>query len=83
LAALRLKLGQPARAVEATAAGLKVIDHGDELTRLQIEAHLAAGDRQEAWIVYEEYERVTTGRGEDIDPDIAELRNQMMRSGRS
>jgi hypothetical protein len=83
LADLRIRLGQMPEAVEATMVGLRVIPNGDELTRLQIEAYLAAGERQEALAVFDDYERATAGRGEDIDVEIAKLRNQMRRADRS
>jgi hypothetical protein len=83
LADLRIRLGQTAEAVEATRVGLRVIPNGDQLTRLQIEAYLAAGDRQEALAVYDDYERATAGRGEGIDVEIAKLRNQIRRADRS
>jgi hypothetical protein len=83
LAALRLQLGQTADAVAATTVGLQVIPGNDELTRLRIQACIDGGDRREAWSVYEEYARRTAARGEDIHPDIVELRNQLTRSGRT
>jgi hypothetical protein len=83
LAALRLQLGQTAAAVAATTVGLQVIPGNDELTRLRIQACIDGGDRREAWSVYEEYARRTAARGEDIHPDIVELRNQLTRTGRA
>ncbi len=82
LAAQRLKAGQTDTAIEATTVGLEVIPNNEELIRLRMQACIDGGDRRAALNVYEKYVGATTARGESIGPEIAALRNELLRTGR-
>jgi two-component SAPR family response regulator len=81
LAAQRLKAGQTDTAIEATTVGLEVIPNNEELIRLRMQACIDGGDRRAALNVYEKYVGATTARGESIGPEIAALRNELLRTG--
>ncbi|MDP9389087.1 MAG: bacterial transcriptional activator domain-containing protein [Actinomycetota bacterium] len=80
LATLRLQSGDIRGALAATDVGLRVIPLHDQLTELSMQAWIACGERRTALSVYEAYERATAARGEAIAPEIARLRNELLRA---
>ena len=80
LATLRLRNGDIRGALAATDVGLHVIPLHDQLTELSIQAWMASGERRTAIAVYEAYERATAARGEAVAPEIARLRNELLRT---
>jgi hypothetical protein len=80
LANLRLQAGDVRGALAATDVGLQVIPLHDELTRLSMQAWITDGDRRRALAVYEAYERATAARGEAVAPEVAQLRNELLRA---
>ncbi|MDP9387049.1 MAG: bacterial transcriptional activator domain-containing protein [Actinomycetota bacterium] len=80
LTTLRLQAGDIRGALAATDVGLHVIPLHDQLTELSIQAWIASGERRTALSVYEAYERATAARGEAVAPEIARLRNELLRA---
>jgi len=79
LAALRLEAGDLRGASEASELGQAVIPFHDECTALAIQALAASGDRTAALAKYEDYERQAIAQGESVAPEIAKLRNALLR----
>lgn len=80
LAALRLEAGDMRGASEASDIGQAVIPFHDECTALAIQALAAAGDRPAALAKYEDYERQAIARGESVAPEVAKVRNDLLRT---
>ncbi|HVF74818.1 MAG TPA: bacterial transcriptional activator domain-containing protein [Acidimicrobiales bacterium] len=80
LAQLRLQAGDMRGAVEAAGVGLRVIPLHEQLTELSMQAWTASGERRRALDVYEAYERAVAARGEEVAPEIARLRNELLRA---
>ncbi|MBW3642291.1 MAG: bacterial transcriptional activator domain-containing protein [Actinobacteria bacterium] len=80
LTTLRLQGGDIRGALAATDVGLRVIPLHDQLTELSMQAWIASGERRTALSVYEAYERATAARGEAVCPEIARLRNELLRA---
>jgi DNA-binding SARP family transcriptional activator len=80
LAALRLEAGDMRGASEASELGHAVIPFHDECTALAIQALAAAGDRPAALAKYDDYERQAMSRGEAIAPEVAKVRNDLLRT---
>lgn len=79
LARFRLAAGDLRGAAEAGDLGHSVIPFHDECTVLAIQALAGAGDRTAAIARYEDYERQAMARGEAIAPEVARVRNEMLR----
>jgi hypothetical protein len=80
LATFRLEAGDVRGAAEAADLGHAVIPFHDECTALSIEALAAGGDRAGALARFDDYERQAIARGESIAPEIAKLRNTLLRA---
>lgn len=80
LAQLRLQAGDMRGAVAAASVGLRVIPLHEQLTELSMQAWTASGERRRALDVYEAYERAVAARGEEVAPEIARLRNELLRA---
>lgn len=79
LASLRLQTGDIRGSLAAAGVGLQVIPLHDQLTELSMQAWIASGERRTALSIYEAYERATAARGEAVAPEIARLRNELLR----
>jgi len=80
LATLRLEAGDLRGASEASDLGHAVIPFHDECTALAIQALAASGDRSSALAKCEDYERQAMARGEAVAPEVAKLRNDLLRA---
>ena len=80
LAGLRLEAGDMRGASEASDIGHAVIPFHDECTALAIQALAAAGDRPAALAKYDDYERQAIARGESVAPEVAKVRNDLLRT---
>ena len=82
LAELRLEAGQTDAVIDAATAGERVIPGNNKLVRLRMQACIDSGDRRGALVVYEKYAAAAAQRGDSIAPEIADLRNDLLRTGR-
>jgi DNA-binding SARP family transcriptional activator len=80
LATLRLQAGDMRGASDASELGHAVIPFHDECTALAIQALAAAGNRPAALAKYDDYERQAMSRGEAIAPEVAKVRNDLLRA---
>ena len=80
LATLRLNAGDMRGAAEASDLGHAVIPFHDECTALAIQALVAGGDRSAALAKFDDYERQAIARGEAIAPEVAKVRNDLLRT---
>jgi DNA-binding SARP family transcriptional activator len=80
LARLRLAAGDLRGAAEAAEIGHTVIPFHDECTALAIEALAQGGDHPAARARYDDYERRAMTSGEPVAPEVARVRNHLLRT---
>lgn len=81
LAELRLQDGQTDDAIEATSTGLLVIPGNEALIGLGMRACVDGGDRSAAKRMYHNYAAVVSARGESVGPQLAAIRDELLRGG--